>query len=54
MHAGEDSKTIMLVHVSPKEDDLCETVCSLGFATRVRSVHLGCEESTVSLKFLHE
>ncbi|GFZ20831.1 P-loop containing nucleoside triphosphate hydrolases superfamily protein [Actinidia rufa] len=22
---GEDSKTLMLVHVSPKEDDLCET-----------------------------
>ncbi|RWR75752.1 kinesin KP1 isoform X1 [Cinnamomum micranthum f. kanehirae] len=43
---GEDSKTIMLVHVSPKEDDLCETVCSLGFASRVRSVHLVCEEST--------
>ncbi|XP_058107726.1 kinesin-like protein KIN-14B isoform X2 [Magnolia sinica] len=43
---GEDSKTLMLVHVSPKEQDLCETVCSLGFATRVRSIHLGHEEST--------
>lgn len=42
---GEDSKTIMLVHVSPKEEDLCETVCSLGFATRVRSIQLGHEES---------
>nr|DAD42018.1 TPA_asm: hypothetical protein HUJ06_000248 [Nelumbo nucifera] len=42
---GEDSKTLMLVHVSPKEEDLCETVCSLGFATRARSIHLGMEES---------
>ncbi|KAJ0978133.1 hypothetical protein J5N97_013607 [Dioscorea zingiberensis] len=41
---GTDSKTLMLVHVSPKEEDLCETICSLGFATRVRSIHLGCEE----------
>ncbi|KAJ9697644.1 hypothetical protein PVL29_006987 [Vitis rotundifolia] len=43
---GEDSKTLMLVHVSPKEEDLCETVCSLNFATRVRSIHLVSEEST--------
>ncbi|OMO81077.1 hypothetical protein CCACVL1_12626 [Corchorus capsularis] len=42
---GEDSKTLMLVHVSPREEDLCETVCSLNFATRVKSVHLGHEES---------
>ncbi|XP_017983448.1 PREDICTED: kinesin KP1 isoform X1 [Theobroma cacao] len=42
---GEDSKTLMLVHVSPKEEDLCETICSLNFATRVKSVHLGHEES---------
>ena len=38
----------MLVHISPKEEDLCETVCSLNFATRVRSVHLGKTDSTVS------
>lgn len=43
---GEDSRTLMLVHVSPKEDDLCESVCSLGFATRVRNIHLGSNEST--------
>ncbi|KAK3024052.1 hypothetical protein RJ639_042963, partial [Escallonia herrerae] len=42
---GEDSKTLMLVHVSPSEEDLCETVCSLNFGTRVRSIHLGKEES---------
>ncbi|KAI3989515.1 hypothetical protein MKX01_035277 [Papaver californicum] len=43
---GEDSRTLMLVHVSPKEDDLCETVCFLGFATRVRNIHLGSDESS--------
>ncbi|KAM0947979.1 putative minus-end-directed kinesin ATPase [Dioscorea sansibarensis] len=41
---GTDSKTLMLVHVSPKEEDLCETVCSLNFAMRVKSVHLACDE----------
>ncbi|KAJ6427888.1 hypothetical protein OIU84_023316 [Salix udensis] len=45
---GDDSKTIMLVHVSPKEEDLCETICSLNFATRAKSVHLGNEDTTVS------
>ncbi|XP_031099966.1 kinesin-like protein KIN-14B isoform X2 [Ipomoea triloba] len=43
---GEDSKTLMLVHVSPREEDLCETICSLSFATRVKSIHLGNKEST--------
>ncbi|XP_026661452.2 kinesin-like protein KIN-14B [Phoenix dactylifera] len=43
---GSDSKTLMLVHVSPKEEDLCETICSLGFATRVRSICLESEEPT--------
>ncbi|XP_042479638.1 kinesin-like protein KIN-14B isoform X2 [Macadamia integrifolia] len=42
---GEDSKTLMVVHISPKEEDLCESVCSLGFATRVRSIHLGNKAS---------
>ncbi|KAF7119943.1 hypothetical protein RHSIM_Rhsim13G0235100 [Rhododendron simsii] len=42
---GDDSKTLMLVHVSPKEEDLCEAICSLNFATRARSIHLGNEES---------
>ncbi|KAL5832412.1 hypothetical protein ACOSQ4_017766 [Xanthoceras sorbifolium] len=43
---GEDSKTLMLVHISPKEEDLCETICSLNFATRVKSIHLGNEDSS--------
>ncbi|XP_068663823.1 kinesin-like protein KIN-14B [Aristolochia californica] len=42
---GECSKTLMLVHVSPKKEDLCETICSLGFATRVRRIQLGHVES---------
>ncbi|KAF5725538.1 kinesin-like protein KIF3A-like isoform X1 [Tripterygium wilfordii] len=42
---AEDSKTLMLVHVSPKEEDLCETVCSLNFATRAKSIHLGNDDS---------
>ncbi|GLJ45626.1 hypothetical protein SUGI_0960390 [Cryptomeria japonica] len=37
---GHDSKTLMLVHISPKEDDLLETVCSLKFATRARGIQL--------------
>ncbi|VYS49205.1 unnamed protein product [Arabidopsis thaliana] len=43
---GQDSKTLMLVHISPKEDDLCETICSLNFATRAKNIHLGQDEST--------
>lgn len=42
---GEDSKTLMLVHISPKADDLSETICSLSFATRAKGVHLGRELS---------
>ncbi|KAJ4917991.1 P-loop containing nucleoside triphosphate hydrolases superfamily protein [Raphanus sativus] len=42
---GQDSKTLMLVHVSRKEDDLCETICSLNFATRAKNIHLGHDES---------
>lgn len=43
---GEDSKTLMLVHISPKADDLSETICSLSFATRARGIHLGRELSS--------
>ncbi|XP_057993212.1 kinesin-like protein KIN-14T isoform X2 [Hevea brasiliensis] len=42
---GDDSKTLMLVHVSPKEEDLCETICSLNFATRAKNIHLGNEDT---------
>ncbi|XP_007902856.2 kinesin-like protein KIFC3 isoform X1 [Callorhinchus milii] len=36
-----DSKTLMMVQVSPIERSVSETVCSLKFAQRVRSVELG-------------
>ncbi|KAF2314584.1 hypothetical protein GH714_027774 [Hevea brasiliensis] len=45
---GDDSKTLMLVHVSPKEEDLCETICSLNFASRAKNIHLGNEDTIVS------
>jgi hypothetical protein len=38
----------MLVHIRPNEDDLCESICTLGFATRVRSIRLENEEPQVS------
>ncbi|XP_077157973.1 kinesin-like protein KIFC3 isoform X2 [Paroedura picta] len=36
-----DSKTLMMVHVSPVEKNTSETLCSLKFAERVRTVELG-------------
>lgn len=42
---GNDSKVVMLLHISPKEDDLAETVCSLNFGTRARGTQLGREMS---------
>ncbi len=45
--SGAQSKTLMLVHVSPKVKDIRETVCSLSFASRARGTHLGCEISQV-------
>lgn len=47
MYTGENSKTLMLVHVSPKEDDVGETICSLTFASRARGTHLGRDVSQV-------
>ena len=31
----------MVVQIAPVERDICETVCSLNFAQRVRAVELG-------------
>ncbi|XP_064976143.1 kinesin-like protein KIN-14O [Musa acuminata AAA Group] len=42
---GDGSKVLMIVHVSPGEDDAGETVCSLSFATRVRAVEANREPS---------
>ncbi|XP_053356181.1 kinesin-like protein KIFC3 isoform X2 [Clarias gariepinus] len=36
-----DSKTLMLVQVSPLESNIIESVCSLKFAQRVRTIELG-------------
>ncbi|KFK41647.1 hypothetical protein AALP_AA2G154700 [Arabis alpina] len=38
---GGDSKTLMFVQISPNENDLNETMCSLNFASRVRGIELG-------------
>ena len=38
---GGDSKTLMVVQVAPVEKNVAETVCSLNFAQRVRTVELG-------------
>lgn len=31
----------MFVQISPNEDDISETICSLNFASRVKGVELG-------------
>ncbi|XP_022342625.2 uncharacterized protein LOC111136219 isoform X1 [Crassostrea virginica] len=38
---GGDSKTLMIVQIAPVEKNLGESVCSLNFAQRVRTVELG-------------
>lgn len=38
---GGDSKTVMVVNVSPNVSDIGETTCSLNFASRVRGVEMG-------------
>ncbi|KAI4294916.1 hypothetical protein MLD38_040799 [Melastoma candidum] len=42
---GDDSKVLMVVHVSPRKEDLAETLCSLSFAKRARAVELNQETS---------
>ncbi|XP_023674278.2 kinesin-like protein KIFC3 isoform X2 [Paramormyrops kingsleyae] len=41
-----DSKTLMMVQVSPLDSNMSESVCSLKFAQRVRSVELGPASAT--------
>uniref|UniRef100_A0A3B1JXL9 Kinesin-like protein n=1 Tax=Astyanax mexicanus TaxID=7994 RepID=A0A3B1JXL9_ASTMX len=41
-----DSKTLMVVQVSPLESNISESVCSLKFAQRVRTVELGPSSSS--------
>ncbi|KMS98078.1 hypothetical protein BVRB_4g095910 [Beta vulgaris subsp. vulgaris] len=38
---GGDSKALMFLQISPNENDLNETICSLNFASRVKGVELG-------------
>ncbi|KAK0048052.1 kinesin-like protein KIFC3 [Biomphalaria pfeifferi] len=38
---GGDSKTLMIVQVSPVEKNVSETVCTLTFGQRVRNIELG-------------
>nr|XP_055030077.1 kinesin-like protein KIFC3 isoform X3 [Misgurnus anguillicaudatus] len=41
-----DSKTLMMVQVSPLESNINESVCSLKFAQRVRTVEIGSSSSS--------
>ncbi|XP_057203412.1 kinesin-like protein KIFC3 isoform X1 [Triplophysa rosa] len=41
-----DSKTLMMVQVSPLESNVSESVCSLKFAQRVRTVEIGLSSSS--------
>eukprot|EP00742_Colponemidia_sp_Colp-10_P010061 GILJ01011021.1.p1 GENE.GILJ01011021.1~~GILJ01011021.1.p1 ORF type:complete len:923 (-),score=152.56 GILJ01011021.1:106-2829(-) len=38
---GSNSRTLMFVQISPLTENVSETICSLNFATRVRSIELG-------------
>ncbi|XP_027364249.1 kinesin-like protein KIN-14U [Abrus precatorius] len=46
---GYGSKVLMLVHISPSEEDVCETICSLNFAKRARAIESN-KEVPVELK----
>lgn len=46
---GHGSKVLMLVHVSPCEEDVGETICSLSFAKRARAIECNRELSEVPL-----
>ena len=39
--SGGDSKTLMVVQISPVNKNISESQCSLSFAQRVRAVELG-------------
>ncbi|KAM3405518.1 hypothetical protein ACQJBY_008174 [Aegilops geniculata] len=48
---GDGSKVVMVVHISPSEDDVGETICSLGFAKRAMLIE-SSRELSEDLKML--
>lgn len=50
---GNGSKVLMVVHISPSEEDVGETVCSLSFARRARSIE-STREIPEDLKMLKQ
>eukprot|EP00562_Extubocellulus_spinifer_P020182 CAMPEP_0178588094 /NCGR_PEP_ID=MMETSP0697-20121206/26830_1 /TAXON_ID=265572 /ORGANISM="Extubocellulus spinifer, Strain CCMP396" /LENGTH=1481 /DNA_ID=CAMNT_0020224381 /DNA_START=164 /DNA_END=4609 /DNA_ORIENTATION=+ len=51
---GGNSRTMMVVNVSPTNDSYDETACSLQFATRVRRINIGTAKKNVTSKNLEE
>ncbi|XP_077243787.1 kinesin-like protein KIN-14Q isoform X2 [Tasmannia lanceolata] len=49
---GGDSKTLMFVQISPNENDVSETLCSLNFASRVRGIELGPAKKQIDISEL--
>lgn len=47
---GQDSKTLMIVQASPLTKDVGESICSLVFASRARSVELGQAKKHTAVK----
>lgn len=45
---SNDSKTLMFANMSPLASDADETICTLNFASRVRTVELGKASKHVS------
>ncbi|XP_062987447.1 kinesin-like protein KIFC3 [Elgaria multicarinata webbii] len=51
---GKGSKTIMMVQISPLEENMGESVCSLKFAQRVCKVELGPAARRIDSSAQHE